>query len=243
MKPISIVSVVLLWSISCLAKECTDEYIDAQMAHFQEQQVTLSSKKGPLSEKWSMAFPIAVFGTLRKDHGAHEKMGAHQENDPEGASQSTTHPPLTYNYHCSRKGFLGHFYAKGLELKPRNNSTTPFEIYFYEPNDWAQAIRVLDPYESFDPNSSENPMSVKPGKYVYLRTLSWIYLFPEGYEDHWTGVDRQIWESERDSKIPTKDWRNYKKIPCWIYLQPAAGVTSKALSMSKSPLIWPGFNR
>ena len=77
--------------------------------------------------------------------------------------------------------------------------------------------------------------------YGYHRTLSWLHILPSNFGGPFfpsaSEVRRGSWD-ERDLKLPTETWKDYPKIPCWIYC--SVGENSKSDEAKKSPMIWDG---
>jgi len=132
-----------------------------------------------------------------------------------------------------RLAFLPHFNAEGLGVSYEKNSTAPFEVFTYTPEDFAKMVYRVDCLESFNPASDHGMTN---GGYYY-RTLVWLRLLPEGYEDDWFTKSGQvnIW-GYRNMEIPPETWDNYEKIPAWVYSNKNA--TNKAAKEKNTPIIW-----
>src|SRR5262245_24135553 len=84
----------------------------------------------PAAQRWSIPFPMAVFGTLRAGFRNHHLMQL-------GRAASV------------KRAFLPHFRARQIDLVFSPNSSAPFEIYFYEPAEWEAVISPVDDLEGF----------------------------------------------------------------------------------------------
>src|SRR4051812_37899280 len=143
------------------------------------------------AQRFDWPFPLGVFGTLRKNQGNNRLM--HQT-------------PVASH----RLAFLPHFYAQSLGIGHTTNACAPFEVFSYTPEDFAKMIHRVDCLESFDPRSDHGGSN---GGY-YFRTLVWLRLLPEGYEDEWfpKSARADLW-GHRDMAIDPKLWDKYERIP------------------------------
>jgi gamma-glutamylcyclotransferase (GGCT)/AIG2-like uncharacterized protein YtfP len=192
-------------------------------------------EKATDAEKWRMPFPMGVFGTLRMGCG----------ND------SLMHRNGKYCDH--QKAFLPHFYGQGLSITCEENSTCPFEIYFYKPDQWEKMINSVDSLEGCHPMIER---SKSKGDWGYYRTLAWLYMLPDNFsplfnncnskkidekgltkEDKWYRSRGGIsLYDKRDLEIGKEKWRDYDRVPCWIYS--SRGQNKLAMSLDPNPIIW-----
>lgn len=105
---------------------------------------------------YSIAYPMAVFGTLRKN-------------------ECNNHLMNNGNFHDWKIGFLPNFYCKSIWLNYRKGSSAPFEIFFYSQDEWNKIIKRVDRLEGFSPESKNNV--------GYLRTLVYIHILPSDYKN------------------------------------------------------------
>jgi len=128
-----------------------------------------------------------------------------------------------------RNAFLPHFFARGLSIYYKQNSTAPFEVFYYEPEQWAKMIIVADDLEYFDPCRKRG----------YYRTLVWLRLLPEDYEDEqrFPKYSIDFYNGDRNMEIAPELWKNYEKVPCWVYSNIKANV--QVVKEDQSPIIWP----
>ena len=167
------------------------------------------------AKRFNWPFPMAVFGTLRKGQGNNRLMhGGKVEKH--------------------RLAFLPHFYAQSLSVGHKTNSTAPFEVFYYTPQEWKEMIFNVDCLESFDPASAFGNTN---GGYYY-RTLAWLRLLPEGYHDEWFPLNERadLW-GYRDMDIDPALWNEFGRVPCWIYSNMRAN--KPASQEANSPIIWP----
>lgn len=141
-------------------------------------------------EKYSMPFPIAVFGTLRKLPGGHYNTKLMYTKEPSA--------------HC--KAFLPHFVPVGIWLNFEQDAAGTFEIYFYKPEDFEEVIKEVDRLEGFSPQN--NP-------HGYIRTLMKVRILPDDYQ-HKT-FDEHINYGGRNLQIPPEEWDAYPSVPAWVY--------------------------
>jgi len=173
----------------------------------------LKTEDTPHRFDWS--FPMGVFGTLRKNHGNNHLM--HRG---------------TVEKH--RLAFLPHFFAQNITIKHKTIACAPFEVFYYNPKEWMKMIDRVDKLESFDPRSNHGGNN---GGY-YFRTLVWLHLLPEGYEDEWfpKNVHTDLW-GLRDMHIDPANWDKYTRVPAWVYSNMRA--TCAASKEPNTPIIWP----
>lgn len=170
------------------------------MSLLEEAVKILNSANPEMDERWWLPFPMAVFGTLREGHGNSRRMHVGK-----------------IGHHC--KAFMPHFVASGLTLNFRKNSSAPFEIYCYESKEWDKMIPGVDNLESFSPSRSKDSM------YGYYRTLAWIHILPDDFDNHY--FKTAILGEGRDLKLPTQEWEKYQRIPCWVYSNRASNKLSR----------------
>jgi gamma-glutamylcyclotransferase (GGCT)/AIG2-like uncharacterized protein YtfP len=186
------------------------------------------------ADRFNWSFPMGVFGTLR-----------------EGVGNNRLMHRATIAKH--RMAFLPHFYAAGLSVGHRKNSTAPFEVFFYTPEEWRKMIYSVDCLESFSPKHAHG----RKDHNYYYRTLVWLYLLPEGSKEHDViieGKDNSIkleksfverWfpqgypdlGEDRNMSIAPKDWSLFEKVPCWVYSNMRA--TTEVVKEENHPVIWP----
>lgn len=140
---------------------------------------------------WKLPFPMGVFGTLRENQCNNRLM----------------HYGKVSMY---RQAFLPHFYAQGLSIRFQENATAPFEVFFYNPDEWNKMIRNVDALEGFSCDRAYEKDS-----WGYYRTLAWIYVFPENFKHEL--FEYGLYEGKRDLKIPKTEWNKFEKVPAWVY--------------------------
>lgn len=153
-------------------------------------------------EAYSIPYPMAVFGTLRKDCGNHHRMKV---------------APIAK----LQKAFLPHFAAKGLGIYGVENSCAPFEVYHYTPDNWNKMIPGVDRLESFSPNRSPED------SWGYHRTLMAMRLLPDDFDHPLFANLRDAGSGEwrpsvnlseyRDLAIPPGEWEKYPVVYAWVY--------------------------
>lgn len=180
------------------------------------------NKEESIKTRWFMPFPMGVFGTLRKNCG----------NDPLMHRGKVT---------AWTRAFLPHFVASGLTINCAEDATAPFEIYFYDKEEWDKMIPSVDRLEGFHPEYVKDDRPSEWADYGYHRTLVWLSvlpddfkhpLFPEGKE---RGV---LWRNERNLEIGQASWKDYDRVPCWVYSNGRANRSVKQLE--GNPVIWHG---
>lgn len=165
--------------------------------------------------RWTLPFPMGVFGTLRQGWCNNHLMGS---RDKRGS----------YTYEAHYKAFLPHFVPQGLRLIFQPNAAGVFEVFTYNTPNWRKMIPNVDRLEGFTP----------PKGYFYHRTLVWLSILPANFE-HML-FDKSIsskYRDERDLKIPKSEWMQYPQLPCWVYS--SIEENSRALK-STNPIIWDG---
>lgn len=169
------------------------------------------------AERWKVPFPMGVFGTLREGQGNNHRM---------------------YRGKIARhqKAFLPNFIARSLSILFNKDSVAPFEVFFY-PNqkEWNKMIPSVDSLEGFSPEYHDGDFidenTEADARMGYHRTLVWLHLLPEDY-DH-PIYHQDLW-GRRDLKIPSEEWNQYEKIPCWVY----SSISQNVLAKTTQTLIW-----
>lgn len=157
--------------------------------HIEHARLLLESLPGtPPVERWSMPFPMAVFGTLRAGFCNHHLMQLGR-------------------IAARRLAFLPHFRARQIDLVYHLGASAPFEIYFYEPTEWQMIIEPIERLEGFAPTG--------PRTGSYHRTLAWLSLLPDDFRH--PAYELAMLEWERDLEIPPATWSEHPRVPCWIY--------------------------
>ncbi len=205
----------------------TQYFVPEWKTHTWEDRVADFLKTEDTPERFNWPFPMAVFGTLRKHQGNNRLMHG---------GKVTEH----------RLAFLPHFYASGLSVSHEQNSTAPFEVFYYSPEEWSKMIYSVDCLESFDPVSCHGKRNrgyyYRTLAWLYLlpegdRTLTWLHLLPEGYQDKWFPDGRADLYNKRNMGIKPEIWKYFERVPCWIYSNMQA--TKEAVQEETSPIIWP----
>lgn len=182
-------------------------------------------KHRPFDERWTVPFPMGVFGTLRQGWGNHWLMGRKK-------SKLVLPGEPTHCYEAHYKAFMPHFVAQGLSIHYSPGSSAVFEVFAYDPENWQKMIPRVDRLEGFLPEDAHNKRS-----WGYHRTLTWMQILPADFtHDQFDTANR--WGGKRDLQIPVAEWKNYPKIPCWVYSSVAENVLSA--EAKKSPVIWDG---
>jgi gamma-glutamylcyclotransferase (GGCT)/AIG2-like uncharacterized protein YtfP len=147
-------------------------------------------------DRWHLPFPMGVFGTLREN-------------------QYNNHRMHRGDIALHRKAFMPHFIAHGLSINYSKDSSAPFEVFFYKPDQWSKMIPGVDSLEGFRPDNVDDPWSVR---YGYFRTLAWLRLLPADF-DHSLFEPKRLGDlpRSRNLNIPTDQWDNYERVPCWVY--------------------------
>lgn len=148
------------------------------------------------ANRWYMPFPMGVFGTLRANQYNNHRM---HKGDVE--------------LHC--KAFMPHFIARGLSISYHHGSSAPFEVFFYEPDQWSKMIPGVDALEGFRPDDNNDTWG---NRYGYYRTLAWLHLLPEDFQ-HILFQPKRLGDlpQVRDIGIPQDKWEDYDRVPCWVY--------------------------
>lgn len=154
---------------------------------FSEVENLLNSEKS-----FNIPFPMGVFGTLREGQYNHHLM-------------------RLGTFYKSQKAFMPNFVAEGLSLKAKAKATAPFEVYFYNREEWNKIIERVDALESFSPRMAGLPGSDTWSYGGYYRTLSYLHILPDEYD-----LPTDLW-GERNLGIPENEWEKYERIPCWVY--------------------------
>ena len=142
----------------------------------------------PSAARWSLPFPLAVFGTLRRCFANHHLMQL-------GRIQA------------HRYAFLPHFWARDLELIFHAGASTPCEVFFYAPDQWQRVIGPVDELEAFVPGQVQAS--------GYHRTLAWLRLLPDSF-CHPLFEATEL-AHERNLAIERSHWEEYEQVPCWVY--------------------------
>jgi len=145
-------------------------------------------KTTPAEQRWSIAFPFGVFGTLRAGFRNHRLM-------------------LQGQVAAHGLAFLPHFIARDIGLFFQVDGSAPFEVYVYSTDEFAKVLAPVDRLEDFDPRNSN------PGR--YQRTLAWLQLLPKEFKHPAYRAD--MLRKERDLRIDPQTWNDYPRMPCWIY--------------------------
>jgi len=189
-----------------------------------------------VESNWSNPFPMGVFGTLRKGVGNDVLMGPQKgiEEEAEVVSNWRRHGSGEYSIHA--KAFMPHFNAQGLAIHFAEEASCPFEIYFYEPDEWAKMIGAVDGLEGFH---AEYAVGDLDHPYGYFRTLAWLHVLPDDFENGRFSWDRGggYRGAARDLKLPQSEWQNYPRVPCWVYS--SIDENRRSLVVDDSPVIWP----
>lgn len=158
------------------------------------------------NERWHLPFPMGVFGTLRTGQWNNHRMHVGEVAD-------------TY------KAFMPHFIARGLGISFNRDSSAPFEIFCYSPQQWKKMIGGVDLLEGFNPRR-------QPSEYGYYRTLAWLHVLPEDFEHR---LFRKVrLDATRDLRIPPAEWGKYERVPCWIY----SSLHENKLAAETGTIIW-----
>lgn len=188
---------------------------------------------GESKNQWSEPFPMGVFGTLRLGHGNSGLMGPAVDGSvqPESGRWVTyaDRPPFQSHH----KAFMPNFSADGLRIYNSLGSSAVFEVFTYEPNHWDGMIGSVDRLEGFDPGADK----YRSG---YFRTLVWLHILPDDYESEF--YTSELWERRpRDLQIPQEQWKDYPRVPCWVY----SSIHENELSLKNdkdSPILWCGLD-
>ncbi len=170
--------------------------------HYQELlEKFLDSPVSP--QRYDYNFPLAVFGTLRsipKDQGNVKWF--------QGIKPSKI-----------EKGFLKNCEPEGIYLNACLGNNGPFEVYYFNQDSFAKMIPSIDRLESFSPCDMEG--------FYYQRTLVYINLLPDGFEE-------DVFSKGIGPKLSLKidEDKEFEKIPCWIYSN------NKVNKVLNKDLIW-----
>ena len=183
-------------------------------------------KNKKYGEMFNIPFPIAVYGTLMRGYRNNNMMGNYE-----------------YRWVDMSRGVLPHFHTEHLMLWSEENANTPVEIFHYDDVNFQKAIKYVDTLERFKiPN---NEMQIKKMfKNIrgtkYIRSLSWIYILPKDIEKE---MIPNFYEGNtslfnlRNIKYIKEEYKQWKKIPCWVYSNASQNFESNKLECS--PLIFP----
>ena len=161
------------------------------------------------SQRWYLPFPMGVFGTLREGQWNNGRMH-------------------NGKVEVHKMAFMPHFVAHGLSISFRKNSSAPFEIFFYRPEEWEKIIGSVDSLEGFSPRRALTH------KYGYYRTLAWLNMLPNDFKHYLFSKSNNLLDGERDLKIPIKEWDKYERVPCWVY----SSVFQNEKSTQFDTIIW-----
>lgn len=183
---------------------------------------------GDSKNQWSEPFPIGVFGTLRMGYGNSGLMGPAADGSvqPESRAWATyaERPPFQSHH----KAFMPNFSAQGLSIYHSPGSSAVFEVFTYEPDNWSGMIGPVDRLEGFNPGADK----YRSG---YFRTLVWLHILPDDYQHEF--YDGERWGGPRDLQIPQEQWKDYPRVPCWVY----SSIHENELSLKNdkdSPILW-----
>ena len=182
--------------------------------------------------KWEVPFPMGVFGTLRAGWGNHPLMGTKVGAKPSKLNKTNRwYRPWSKAQYCQHfKAFMPHFTASGLTIHFSPDSSAVFEVYVYDPDNWKQMIPSVERLEGFSPGRESRG-------YGYHRTLTWLHLLPSNFSSPFFS-ESFGGRSDRDLQLPVADWKNYPKLPCWVYS--SLEENQRSFEGKKSPIIWDG---
>ena len=164
------------------------------------------AESSPL-QRWRQPLPLAVFGTLRAGQRNHHLMQA---------------TPIV----ATRRAFLPHFRAEGIELYFHADGSAPFEIFWYDPAGWEEVLGPVEALEEFQPGIVTNG---------YHRSLAWLSLLPADFDHPAFACELEL---SRDLGLAPAAWAGFERVPCWIYSNLAQN--RLAQQHGAAPLIWDG---
>lgn len=172
------------------------------------------------SNRYNWQFPMGVFGTLREKCGNNPLM--HRNGKP---------------YKVIR-AFLPHFNAEGLSIRFEENSSAPFEVFCYEPDEWDKMIGRVDSLESFSPEMY-TPNRDKSYGY-YFRTLAALRILPDDFTHKLFPDKAPSLYEYRNLKIPPAEFNNFQPIAAWVYSSLKHNTSALAKpDLVAHPIIWP----
>jgi gamma-glutamylcyclotransferase (GGCT)/AIG2-like uncharacterized protein YtfP len=172
-------------------------------------------------ERFNWPFPVAVFGTLRNGCGNNPRMHGGRVAD-------------------HRRAFLPHYSAKGLMVSFDENASAPFEVFYYEPDEWNKMIPGVDRLESFYPAANFDNTN---GSYYY-RTLMGLRLLPADFSHRLFPSDRPNLGEYRSLGIDPATWDTFEMVPAWVYSRIDDNNRADATVGAASPVLWwPGRGR
>lgn len=183
----------------------------------------------PKEERWWVPFPMGVFGTLRKGRGNHRLMGVKNNEEP---FEDWWGEKIKAKHLHWCKAFMSNHHPQGLTLHHEENSTGPFEIYFFDQDNWNKMIPRVENLEGFTPCFTWHR--------GYHRTLAWLHILPDDFEnDSWDRIS--TWDNAHRKKlqIPKEDWHKFPKVPAWVYSNCVAN--NKSLENNENTIIWTGL--
>lgn len=186
------------------------------LSYLSDEQIKRSVAMIEEKRGWDQPFPMGVFGTLRQNCGNNYLM--HRA------------PILGY-----ARAFLSHFMAHSLTVSYAPESTCPFEIFFYDADGWKTMIPSVDRLEGFHPPQEKEYNESYYG-YGYHRTLAWLHVLPKDYTHEL--FTNQTLGRERNLRIKMADWKNYQKIPCWVYANMRSNKAVAENKKESNPVIW-----
>lgn len=144
-------------------------------------------------KRWSLPFPMGVFGTLRDGQCNNRRM---------------------HKGDISRhvRAFMPNFCAQGLSIHYKHHATAPFEVFFYPENEWRKMIPGVDALEGFMPPDNV-PNSYR--SFGYFRTLAWLHILPDDFSH--SLFENVNLGALRDLAIPQDQWDKYERVPAWVY--------------------------
>jgi len=178
--------------------------------------------------KWSIPFPVAVFGTLRFAGGNHPLMGlpvgskAPDNGDDDGMGWYERRPWTDARYSRVIKAFLPNFTVQGIQVLACPEHAVYFEVFVYDAENWAKAITKIDRLEAFRPQDADHSW--------YYRTLVNLRVLPDTFDTPGS-ICQHV-------HINPSHWEQYPTMPCWIYSSNREN--RKSRSFDGSPIIWAG---
>ena len=193
--------------------------------------------------KWDVPFPMGVFGTLRKGWGNTGLMGGSPDEPLEDDDEKCYYRhSRDYSYEAHFKAFMPHWSASGLSISHHPGASGVFEVFIYAPDHWKKMIVNVDRLEGFRLNTDGADKN-RSGYYRhgYHRTLAWLHVLPDDYEHEQYANHTNYFGVARDPRtldIPSAEWSDYPRIPCWVY--GSIHENELSLELDDSPVIWFG---